>query len=157
MPLRERSVRYWIPNNLIPHTLEIHSAIDLKAKKIATQQNSRAHFFLSLFLTYNQILEYDVEIIFLKAMQLSNALINGEIDVFSMRNPYAQEAKSALGANAIEIFEPDIYNMVFNLSAKDKFLEYNPKIVVDIIRATIQAEEFIKENKGKAIQIIARV
>ncbi len=134
----------------------INSASDLKGKKIATQQNSGAHFFLSLFLTYNLISESDVELVFLKAVDLPRALINGEIDAFSMRNPFTQEAKDALGDNAIELFEPDIYIMSFSLIAKEDVIEQRPGLVKGIIRATIKAEEFMKENKGESIEIVAQ-
>jgi NitT/TauT family transport system substrate-binding protein len=129
---------------------------DLRGKKIATQKNSAAHFFLSMFLLHNHILESDVDISFMKAVDLPHALINGKIDAFSIRNPFIQEAKDALGDNAIEFFAPGVYSNTFNLVAKKDFVSKKPELIEGVIKAVIKAEEFASKNREQAIKTTAR-
>ena len=128
---------------------------DLRGKKIAAQEKSGAHFFMSMFLLHHQIPESEVDISYMKAVDLPKALINGEIDAFSMRNPFIQEAKDALGDNAIEFFAPGIYRTTFNLVGRKDFVNEKPELIERLIKAVIKAEEFARKNKEQAIKVAA--
>lgn len=128
---------------------------DLKGKTIATQQFSAVHFFLSQYLLHNQLLETEVNILFKKAVELPDALVNGEIDAFSMRNPFIQEAKVKLGNKAIELYGPNLYRMTFNLVAHKKFMNNNPQLMLKITRALVKTEDYVKKNKAEAIKSTA--
>lgn len=128
---------------------------DLGGKKIATQKDSAAHFFMSMFLLHNQIPESEIDISYMKAVDLPKALINGEINAFSIRNPFIQEAKDALGDNAIEFFAPGIYRNTFNLVGAKDFVNEKPELIERVIKALIKAEEFTKKNKEESIKVAA--
>ncbi|NCC53035.1 MAG: hypothetical protein EOM20_17740, partial [Spartobacteria bacterium] len=70
----------------------IQTPADLRNKRIGTQKNSAVHYFLSQFLIYHQISTAEVQIVFLPATALPEALDQGEIDAFSMRNPFVGHA-----------------------------------------------------------------
>ena len=128
---------------------------DLRGKKIATQKNSAVHFFLSMFLLHNRILESEVNITYMEPVDLPKALTNGEIDAFSMRNPFIQEAKDVLRDNAIEFFGPGIYRTTMNLIGRKDFVSERPELIERVIRAVIKAEEFTRKNKEQAIEATA--
>ncbi|MCL4376773.1 MAG: ABC transporter substrate-binding protein [Actinobacteria bacterium] len=130
---------------------------DLRGKKIATQKNSAAHFFLCMFLLHNQIPDSEVYISYMEAVDLPNALINGEIDAFCLRNPYIQEAKDALGENAQEFFGPGIYRQTFNIIGKKDFVYKKPELIEKVIKAVIKAEELADKDKDQAIKITAEM
>ncbi|NQT92217.1 MAG: ABC transporter substrate-binding protein [Lentisphaerae bacterium] len=128
---------------------------DLRGKTIGTQEKSAVHFFLSGFLLKNAIPEEEVKLVFMKAVDLPGALARGEIDAFSMRNPFIDEAKKLLGENAIEFFEPSIYRQTFNLAAKRTFLAQHRGQASAILRALLSAESLAASDKTRAVESAA--
>jgi NitT/TauT family transport system substrate-binding protein len=80
--------------------------------------------------------------------------MDGKIDAFSMRNPFIQQAKEKLGANAIEFFEPGLYVQSFNLVAPQE-MKNNPKIVESVLKSLIKAEEYTYAAADDAILAVA--
>jgi NitT/TauT family transport system substrate-binding protein len=132
----------------------IAEASDLKGKKIATQKASAVHFFLSMFLLHNRIPESEVDIVYMKAVDLPSALLAGKIDAFSMRNPFIAEASAALGQNGVELYEPGVYKQTFNLCARKAFLNANPGLVGKVLKALASAESFISQNRDAAMEVV---
>jgi len=136
---------------------DISAPDDMAGKTIGTQENSAVHFFLSAFLLRHGIPETNVTIRFMKAVDLPQALADGEIDAFSMRNPFVQTAKDALRGEAIEFFGKDVYQQTFNLVAHKAYLAGHPDVVCRILRALVRAEALINgdENRAKAAAVAA--
>ena len=130
---------------------------DLRGKRIATQQNSAVHFFMSMFLRKHGIGEDVVEIRYLKAVDLPGALLTGDIDAFSMRNPFIETAKRALGDNAVEFFAADIYRQTFNLVAKRALIDARREALARMLKALTRAEEFVVRNSQDAMVTTAAV
>lgn len=131
----------------------IEKAEDLRGKRIATQQNSAVHFFLSMFLLFHYIGESEVELVFMDAVDLPAALVNGEIDAFSMRNPFTATARQLLGENAVEFFGHDVYHQTFNLVAKREWIEANAEPLRMLLRAVARAEGiFHRDPDGASVR-----
>lgn len=130
---------------------DIAAPVDLRGKTIGTQKNSAVHFFLSAFLLSKGIAEDEVTVVFMKAVDLPGALARGEIDAFSMRNPFIDEAKKLLGKNAIEFFEPTVYRQTFNLAAKRAFLRRHPDEARAMLRALLSAESLAVKDQARAV------
>jgi len=127
---------------------------DFRGKRIATQKGSAAHIFLHLFLVNNGLSEKDVDISFKKAVNLPKALVSGEIDAFSLKEPFIGKAQEMLGDNAI-IFNPrKIYFKTFNLVAFNYFIEKKPEVIKGILRALVKAENFSKVHPEQAMEIL---
>ncbi len=133
----------------------IYRPSDLQGKHIATQEASAVHFFLSLFLLKYTLAEDSVKISFMNAEELPQALADGEIDAFSMREPFITQAKALLGDNAVIFAEPGLYLQTFNLVAYDSFIKDNPEIVKKILRALLRAEEYANNHPAAAVEIIS--
>lgn len=129
---------------------------DLRGKRIATQKASAVHFFLHMFLINNWISEKNVDVSFKKAIELPDAIASGEIDAFSMREPFISQAQALLGDNAVIFKEPCLYIKTFNLVASNGFIKGNPETLRKILEALLKAEKFIKNNRGQAIKIVSR-
>jgi NitT/TauT family transport system substrate-binding protein len=134
----------------------ISNPSDIKGKRIATQKNSAVHFFLYRFLIYNGITESELNISYLHPVDLVPALVNGDIDAFSMREPFIQRARDNFGDNIIIFEQPGIYTKTFNLIAHDKFIHDNPETIRKMLKAFIKAEHFMKQNRKESIEIIAK-
>jgi sulfonate transport system substrate-binding protein len=133
----------------------INTPKDLIGKTIGTQKSSAVHFFLSMFLLHHQISESDVTVKFMKAVDLPNALINGKVDAFSMRNPYINQAKLALKENAVEFFFPGIYHQYFNLVTRQSYVNSNPLIIQKFLKTLGAAEKSSLTNRKESIELIS--
>ncbi len=131
---------------------DIGNPADLGGKRIATQKNSAVHFFLSAFLVKHQIAEEDVELLFMKAVDLPSALVEGEIDAFSMRNPFINAAKESLGDRAVEFFGRDVYCQTFNLVAFRSTLDGRLDDLRRVVAALAAAEQLLVKDGDAAIE-----
>ena len=124
---------------------------DLRGKTIATQQASAVHYFLHLFLLKHGIEDTPR---FMRAEELPQALANGEIDAFSMREPFIGEAQQLVG-DAIVFQEPGMYLKTMNLVALNRLVRERPGAVEKVLRALKQAEEFHREHRPETLQSVA--
>lgn len=134
----------------------ILSPEDLRGKSIATQQASAVHYFLHLFLMDNGLSETDVQLHFYKAEQLPDKLFQGEIDAFSMREPYISQAKALLADNAIIFAAPGVYSQLDVVVVSAELLQKTPTAVTHILSALLDAERYASEHPQEAIATIAR-
>ncbi len=131
---------------------------DLRSKSIATQRDSAVHFFLSAFLARHGIAEREVKIRFMPAEELPEALADGRIDAFCMRNPFVAQAKAKIGDQAIEFFEPHIYRQTFNLVTWKHAITEEPSVWKGLLLALADAEQLLVEDERKAREVvIARI
>ena len=131
----------------------IEKPADLVGKTIATQRASAVHYFLHLFLLKHGI--EDVEIEFLTAEELPQALADGNIDAFSMREPFIGEAKQLVGDNGIVFQEPGMYLKTMNLVALQRLIDERPGTVEKVLRALVRAEAFFREHRDEAVATVA--
>ena len=124
---------------------------DLKGKRVATQRNSAVHFFLSMFLLKHGIAEDDVDLVFMKAIELPTALSGGRIDAFSMRNPFIDDAKKMIGDQALEMIDSKVYRQTFNLVAWKEYLKTNSPATEQFLKALAEAEHLAIANEAEAV------
>lgn len=129
---------------------------DLKGKTVATQRASAVHFFLHLFLLDNGMSEQDVTMRYMKAEFLPQALADGDIDAFSMREPYISQARELLGDNAVVFAAPGLYAQTEVLVSSPAFVNAKPHVIDKVLGALLKAETFIHENPDAAIGIASR-
>jgi ABC-type nitrate/sulfonate/bicarbonate transport system substrate-binding protein len=134
----------------------IHDPQDLQGKRIATQRASAVHFFMHLFLLHNRLSESDMQLSYLKAEQLPDALLEGRIDAFSMREPYISQAAERLGDKAVLFAAPGVYEQMELLVASRALVEQEPAVIEGILKAMLAAEDFIREQPQQAAEIVAR-
>lgn len=133
----------------------IEESADLKGKKIATQRSSAVHFFLSLYLLEHGLKEEDVLLSYMKAEQLPLALARGDIDAFSMREPYISQASEMLDGNVVVLSEPGLYQQVELILIRSSLQEKSTDLIDRYLRALLKAETFAASQPKKAIGITA--
>jgi len=134
---------------------DINIPQDLVGKKVATTIGTTAHFFMSVFLTLNGIDVSDVEIVNMKPGEMVEAIVNGDVDAICAWEPNVLNAAKNLGDNAI-ILPSDVgYKATFNLVTMNGYIENNPELIRNVIKALVKAEEFASNNRGESIDIIA--
>ena len=127
---------------------------DLRGKHIAAAAPS-PRFFLHLFLLKHGMSEKDITLAIKKPEELVPALVKGEIDAFSFREPFLTQAKAALQDKAVIFTEPGLYLKTVYLVALNSFIKDRPQAIRKILRAWIKAEEFIKRYPQQAIEIVS--
>lgn len=133
----------------------INSPEDLINKKIGTQKASAVHFFLSLFLQKYNISINDVDLRYYKAEDLPQALAKGEIDAFSMREPYISQAQEQLKDNAVVFQEPGLYRQVEAVVVKSAYIDANQDIIISFLKSLYDAKELITNSPDTAKKILA--
>jgi NitT/TauT family transport system substrate-binding protein len=137
----------------------IENPSDLRGKKVGTIKGSTGHFFLGLFLTHSGLSLSDVEIIDLGPFKLPEALADGRVDAISTWEPHILNAKKLLGEKAT-VLEPrggaKLFREDFYFVADRSFIEDNPEALKKFLRAIKKGEEFIRENKEEATNIVSQ-
>ncbi|MBF0345024.1 MAG: NrtA/SsuA/CpmA family ABC transporter substrate-binding protein [Nitrospirae bacterium] len=128
---------------------------DLRGKHIATTKTSSVHFFLHLFLAKHGLSEKDVNVTFMKPDELPNALLNGDIDAFSMREPFISKTAKLLGDNSVIFEEPKLYIKYFYVVVRNDFLQRDSEAVEIVLKALLKSEDFIRGNPHQALHIVS--
>ncbi len=134
----------------------ISSLSDLKGKKIGIKRGSSAEYYLGRTLVFNGLSSEDVELIAIHPPDMPEAIMQGEVDATITWHPHNYHIKNSLGDNAIVWSAhggQDVYWVIF---CKDEFVQKYPEKIKRLLKALVQAEEFVKNNNLEAKEIIAR-
>jgi len=134
----------------------IKKEVDLKGKKVGVNRGTSSHFFLVVFLIHNRLSISDVEMINIKTVDLPAALKNNEVDAISVWQPYTQTAMELLGDNAVELPSAENYRTTFSFAVMKMFAKEHPEILQKFLRAIDKATSFIRKDREKAQEIIAK-
>ena len=130
----------------------IASLSDLRGKRVGTQLESSAQFFLDQMLRSVDLSDEDVTLVQFMAHTakpvsgLPEALKSGEIDALALWEPQVQRAKHLLGADALEFYDPGVYTEKFNVCTRQENLD-DPalrKEIVAFLRALVTAAQRLK-------------
>lgn len=133
----------------------IDSLADLKGHNIATQENSSVHYFLTRVLKSQAIATDDIQIEFMKAEKLPEALASGKIDAFSMREPYISQASDLMDGKVNIFSAPGIYNQYEVLIADKTTLQTKSRAFEKFLKALLKAQNFSYRHPDQATAILA--
>ncbi|MFC1750101.1 ABC transporter substrate-binding protein [Pseudomonadota bacterium] len=129
---------------------------DLKGKRVATQKSSAVHYFLHTFQVQNRIKAEELSVSFMKAEALPHALASGDIDAFSMREPFVSEAVNLLKDDAIVFSAPGAYPQVDVVVTTSSLLKTKPHLAQRFIKGLLMAESFAQAQRDEAIALVAK-
>jgi sulfonate transport system substrate-binding protein len=134
----------------------IAAAPDLRGKKIATQLNSSAHFYIVKTLRSAGLSESDVTVVGMPPPEMSAALARHDIDAVSIWEPAAEKSVAALGADAV-ILQGPVYRERFNLNTTTGVLSdpAKRKALVDLLRVLIGTSQEAREHPERGKLLIA--
>ncbi|NJB67198.1 NitT/TauT family transport system substrate-binding protein [Desulfobaculum xiamenense] len=128
---------------------------DLRGKRIGTVRGTTAHYYLHKFLIHNGVSPRDVKVVYLKKKQLPEALVAGEIDAMCQHGTPFDQAKSALGDDAIIFGNPKLDRKLVPLMARRDMIANEPKVIEGLFRGIRKAELWIADHQEEASRIIA--
>jgi NitT/TauT family transport system substrate-binding protein len=130
--------------------------IDLKGKKIAALVSTVSEFFLYLFLDEHGMTMSDIKLVNLKPAEMPSALTNGDIDAFTVWEPFVYNASKVLNEKATVFTKKGLYDIPFNIVIPDELAQEYPETVEAILRGLNKAEQFIGTNRKEALEIISK-
>lgn len=129
---------------------------DLRNKKIAAFLGTSGEVFTREFLKLNGLNSNDVSIINLRPQEMPTALERGDIDAYIIWEPFVYNGAKLLGDKAIVFSNDKVYRTTFNIVVNKDFAASNPSTLKKFLRALINAEKFIQENREESVKIVAK-
>lgn len=128
---------------------------DLKGKVVGYTPGTSSEFYMDSFLTANAILRGDMKLVALKPEEMQNALISGKIDAAVTWNYYLANIRKRLGSRGVTFIDKQIYTEIFNLVAGREYVQKNPMVIRQVVRALLKAEKFAAEHPDEAQAFVA--
>jgi len=133
----------------------IENVSDLKGKRIGTTFGTIAHFFLGRFLELNGMNMDDITLVEVKTPEeWVNAIANGDIDAVVTAQPYVNEAKDRLGANAIVWSAQSSQPLQTQVISTNEWITEHPDLVIRFLKSLALAEEYAILNPAEAKAIV---
>jgi ABC-type nitrate/sulfonate/bicarbonate transport system substrate-binding protein len=130
----------------------------LKGKKIGIVAGTISQLLLDTFLAYNKILPGEIETInYNDAKELPGDLKKGIIDAVSVWEPYANDARTQMKGNAIQIPTSKVYRIAVNLATMNDYADKHPDVLKKIIRVLDRSVIYLKNNPEKAQLLLAKI
>lgn len=127
---------------------------DLMAKRIGITRKSSGEFYLGRFLTFSGLSISDVEIVDLKPTEIAEALVKGDLDAALTWEPHIYNMQKKLG-ESVTVWpgqsEQDLY---FLLITTEDWLKDHASTARRLLKALIDAEQFVSNSEQKAKDII---
>jgi len=132
----------------------VSSPSELKGKVLGTSVGSSAHHYLVLLLAKEGLSVDDVEIVNLSATDLEAALASGEIEAGTTWEPYGTII-TGKGSAKIIAKSAGVKQNTSTIIARNEFAAQNPELTARFLKVLLQIHEFIQEDRGRAIKIVA--
>lgn len=130
---------------------------NLVGRRIGTQRNSALHFFLHLFLVKHGIPQEEVEVVFLRAEELVPALLRGDVDACSLREPFISQARQAGGAQVQFWPEPDMQLRTELLVTLERVTREKPHALSRLLAGLVDAQHLARERPDQLVRAAARL
>lgn len=136
---------------------------DLRGKRIGTQPESSADYFLEAMLDTAGLTAADVVRVPFMAKTdrpvslLPEALRGGEVDAVALWEPQVERARKAVGEDAIAFYDPAVYTEKFCLCTTQANLD-DPAMrtrIVAFVRALIEASQRLRVEPEPGWQLVA--
>ncbi len=127
---------------------------DLRGKVVGVAKGTATEFFLSSFLSLNNINSKEVHVIDLKPSEMITALSEGKIDAAGCFPPFTDKMKGNLAQNAISWPLQGGQDCYFLLITNDELIKTRPKVITGLLKGILDAETFVKKNEREAQKIV---
>jgi len=133
----------------------IKNISDLNGKTIGTTFGTIAHFYLSRFLSLNDINTQNVTLVDLKTpTEWVAAVVNGSIDAVATAQPYANSAKEGLGDNAVVWSIQSAQPLYTQAISTDEWITGHPELCSRFLKSLYEAEAFVINHPAEAKTIV---
>lgn len=128
---------------------------DLKGKRIGLTVGTGSEVYTMALLKRAGLTKDDVSLVNLRPQDMTAGLSANGIDVMNTWEPHVANAKKALRSKVAQLDTKGIYAETFNIVTTQPYLQANHEAVQRFMKATLEAEKWMKEHRDEAIQIVA--
>jgi ABC-type nitrate/sulfonate/bicarbonate transport system substrate-binding protein len=132
----------------------IRSLGDLKGKRIGVVKGGMSQYVLDLLLLQGGLSVKDITCVFNEPEPLLKSLTAGELDAMASFGSWFDKAAAALGPGAVVFTDESLVRVTTFMTAMESKLRANPGLFTRVIRAYIRAEEFIRANPDRSLDIV---
>lgn len=140
---------------LVSPNSSIQSIEDLKGKKVAVQVGSSVHYFLSQVLTEKGMTLEDVQLVNLPGPDQGPALESGAVDAIVLWMPYRTQLEMA-GKARVLTDSAHVSGGIGVYMVRDDFGKKNPQLIEAFLKATKQANDYLKKHPKEALALLAK-
>ncbi|MBD3310632.1 transporter substrate-binding domain-containing protein [Candidatus Woesearchaeota archaeon] len=134
----------------------ISNVKDLKGKSIALKADSSSEYYLGRTLILNNLSIDDVQIVHAHPTEMPDMLAAGEVDAAITWHPHNYDIAKRLGDDAVSWSAHKGMALYWVIFADKYYVHNNPEKIDRLVRALIQAEDFVEEHPKEAMQIVAK-
>ena len=145
------------PTTLVNADSGIRTLQDLKGKKLGVSIGSGTEVYLFNVLAKAGLKPSDATYVNLRPEDMPGALANGSVDAINTWQPHIANAERLLGAKAKVLDTAGIYNETWDLVMMQDYLRTHERQTVAMLRALLDAEAFIHDNRAETIDILSKV
>lgn len=141
---------------IIASSSAIRSAEDLRGRTVATQLGSTGHYLLAQYLSRHGLTTNDVDVVALPPSDMVVALVRGEVDAFSIFQPYGwQAAEISNGRAHILTTGVGLMREYLLLSGMKSYVDSNPEVVSKVLRAVARGAEWLRTaDEGERAKLV---
>jgi NitT/TauT family transport system substrate-binding protein len=129
---------------------------DLKGKLVGDSRGTATSFYLSSFLSLNNIRSNAIRRIDIKPVEMAAALLDGKVDAAVSFSPHLDKIKKALGSKSISWPAQGGRDFYYLLITKEEFLKTHSGAMTRLLKALIEAEAFLKAHESKAQEAVMK-
>lgn len=133
----------------------IETIADLKDKRIGYTAGTGGEVYTLMLLKKVGLSSNDVRLVNLRPQEMVPALASGSIDAYNTWEPHIYNGVKALSGKVVQLGTKGIYAETFNIVTMADYLEQKPAVLENFIRALIDAETWMKDNREDAITLVA--
>ncbi|MEC3979452.1 ABC transporter substrate-binding protein [Amycolatopsis sp. H20-H5] len=134
----------------------ITSVSDLKGKTVAVEQGLVDHYLLLLALQEAHLTEKDIHLTNLPTDAAAAAFVAGKVDAVAAFAPFTSKALERPGSKAVSTSAEFPGAIPDHLTTSAKLTKDRPKDVQALVNTWFDTLKWIKDNKDKAIEIMAK-
>jgi len=135
---------------------KITSLSDLKGKRIGYTVGTGSEVYTMSLLKRARLTKSDVSLVNLRPQDMAAALSAGGIDAMNTWEPHIANTKKAFGVKVKQIDTRGVYSETFNIVTTEDFLAAKHDVVLNFLRAMLDAEKWMKANREEAISVVAK-
>jgi len=134
----------------------ISGVADLKGKKVAVEQGTVDHYLLLLALTEAGLSQKDVELVPLATDAAAAAFVAGKVDAVGAFAPFTTTALQRPGSRTIATSAEFPGAIPDHLVVSGAFAKNRPEAAQALVNTWFDTLDWIKQNNGQAVEIMAR-
>ena len=130
---------------------------DLRGKIIGTSKGTATDFFLSTFLSFNNIRPEEVRIVDLKPAEVLAALSEGKVDAAISFSPYLSTIKKNLAGKILSWPAQGERHYYYLLITREDLVKTRPWAISGLLKGVLEAETYVRKHEREAQDIIRNV